>query len=129
MLEPGEYKDKLPELHVVDMRCTMDMGPYNKMKQDFVLELGQTITAPTAAVVTQKLQQLAGGFVYGADGAEWLTSHKYDLLKEVLEENQHDNRAIAVVIDSGRHEQRVVLIALHCDDINWYDHWMVGLGV
>lgn len=91
VLEAGEYKDKLPELHVVDMRCTMDMAPYNKMKRDFVLELQQTITAPTAAVVTQKLQQLASGFVYGSEGAEWLTSHKFDLLKEVLEENQHDN--------------------------------------
>jgi SNF2 family DNA or RNA helicase len=94
VLEAGEYKDKLPELHVVDMRCTMDMEPYNKMKREFVLELGQTITAPTAAVVTQKLQQLAGGFVYGVNGAEWLTSHKYDLLREVLEENQHDNTIV-----------------------------------
>jgi SNF2 family DNA or RNA helicase len=91
VLEAGEYKDKLPELHVVDMRCTMDMEPYNKMKREFVLELGQTITAPTAAVVTQKLQQLASGFIYGLEGAEWLASHKFDLLKEVLEENQHDN--------------------------------------
>jgi hypothetical protein len=40
-----------------------------------------------------------------------------------------DNRAVAVVINSGRNEQRVVLVYLHCDDINWYDHWMVGLGV
>ena len=38
-----------------------------------------------------------------------------------------DNRAVAVVIDSGRHEQRVVLIVLNRDNINWYDHWMVGL--
>jgi len=94
VLEPGEYKDKLPPLHVVEMRCDMDMGPYNTMKREFVLELGQTITAPTAAVVTQKLQQLAGGFVYGEAGPEWLSGHKFDMLDDILEENQHDNTII-----------------------------------
>ena len=94
VLEPGEYKDKLPPLHVVEMRCDMDMEPYNTMKREFVLELGQTITAPTAAVVTQKLQQLAGGFVYGEAGAEWLSDHKFDMLDDILEENQHDNTIV-----------------------------------
>jgi SNF2 family DNA or RNA helicase len=72
----------------------MDLEPYNRMKKDFVLELGETITAPTAAAVTTKLQQLAGGWVYGPAGAEWLSTHKYDLLDEILEENQHDNTII-----------------------------------
>jgi SNF2 family DNA or RNA helicase len=94
VLEPGEYKDKLPPLHVVEMRCDMDMGPYNTMKREFVLELGQTITAPTAAVVTQKLQQLAGGFVYGEAGPEWLSGHKFDMLDDILEENQHANTIV-----------------------------------
>jgi len=94
VLDPGEYKDRLPELHTVEMRCAMDLEPYNRMKKDFVLELGETITAPTAAAVTTKLQQLAGGWVYGPAGAEWLSTHKYDLLDEILEENQHDNTII-----------------------------------
>jgi hypothetical protein len=94
VLDPGEYKDRLPELHTVEMRCSMDLEPYNRMKKDFVLELGETITAPTAAAVTTKLQQLAGGWVYGPAGAEWLSTHKYDLLDEILEENQHDNTII-----------------------------------
>ena len=94
VLEAGEYKDKLPELHVVDMRCTMDMTHYNKMKREFVIELGQTISAPTAAVVTQKLQQLAGGFIYGSLGSEWVSLHKFEMLEEILEENQRDNTII-----------------------------------
>jgi SNF2 family DNA or RNA helicase len=94
VLEPGEYKDRLPELHTVEMRCSMDLTAYNQMKKDFVLELGETITAPTAASVTTKLQQLAGGWVYGPSGAEWLSTHKYDLLDEILEENQHDNTIV-----------------------------------
>jgi SNF2 family DNA or RNA helicase len=64
------------------------------MKKDFVLELGETITAPTAAAVTNKLQQLAGGFIYGVSGAEWVSAHKYELLSDILEENQHANTII-----------------------------------
>ena len=94
VLEPGEYKNRLPELHTVEMRCDMDLTPYNKMKKDFVLELGETITAPTAAAVTNKLQQLAGGFIYGVSGAEWVSAHKYELLSDILEENQHANTII-----------------------------------
>jgi hypothetical protein len=61
VLEAGEYKDKLPPLHTVEVKCDMDLTPYNKMKKDFVLD---GITAVNAAVVTGKLQQLASGFVY-----------------------------------------------------------------
>jgi len=94
VLEPGEYKDKLPELHTVEMRCDMDLTPYETMKKIFVLELGETITAPTAAAVTAKLQQLAGGFIYGPSGAEWLSHHKYEVLDDILSENQHANTII-----------------------------------
>ena len=127
VLEAGEYKDKLPPLNVVEMRCDMDLAPYNKMKKDFVLELGQIITAPTAAVVTQKLQQLASGFIYGANGAEWLASHKFDLLKEVLEENQHAN----TIIVYNYKEELAKLKELYpqlstMDDENVVDKWNKG---
>lgn len=94
VLDPGEYKDRLPDLHTVDMVCSMDMDDYQTMKKEFVLELDETITAPTAAAVTTKLQQMAGGFIYGPSGPTWLSYHKYDLLDEILEENQHDNTII-----------------------------------
>ncbi len=127
VLEAGEYKDKLPPLNVVELRCDMDMSAYNKMKRDFVLELGQTITAPTAAVVTQKLQQLAGGFIYGANGAEWLTSHKYDLLKEVLEENQHANTIIVYNYKEELAELKRRYPQLSTmDDENVVDKWNRG---
>ena len=127
VLEAGEYKDKLPPLNVVEMRCDMDLAPYNKMKKDFVLELGQIITAPTAAVVTQKLQQLASGFIYGANGAEWLASHKFDLLKEVIEENQHAN----TIIVYNYKEELAKLKELYpqlstMDDENVVDKWNKG---
>ena len=39
VLEPGEYKDKLPELHVVEMRCDLDnRTPYENMKREYVHE-------------------------------------------------------------------------------------------
>ena len=127
VLEAGEYKDKLPELHVVDMRCTMDMTHYNAMKREFVLELDQTISAPTAAVVTQKLQQLAGGFIYGLDKPEWIGSHKFDLLDEILEENQ---RANTIIVYNYKEElaelKRRYPQLFTMDDANVVDKWNKG---
>jgi len=95
VLEPGEYRDKLPPLHTVRMSVDMpDRKSYETMKKEFVLELNQTITAATAAAVTNKLQQLAGGFVYGPNGPEWISYHKFDVLGEILSENQRDNTII-----------------------------------
>jgi SNF2 family DNA or RNA helicase len=93
VLEPGEYKDKLPPLHVVEMRCDLDdRTPYENMKREYVHE---TITAPTAAAVTNKLQQLTSGFAYDANGvAQWFGRQKFDALQDILDENQHDNTII-----------------------------------
>ncbi len=88
VLEPGEYKDKLPPLHTVEVACKMDMTSYNKMKKDFVLD---DVVAVNAAVVTQKLQQMSSGFLYSDNGSIWLSPHKFDRLEELLDENQHAN--------------------------------------
>jgi SNF2 family DNA or RNA helicase len=126
VLEPGEYKDKLPPLHVVEMCCDMDMGPYNTMKREFVLELGQTITAPTAAVVTQKLQQLAGGFVYGEAGPEWLSGHKFDMLDDILEENQHANTIVVYNYKEELAELKRRYKLTTIDEDNAVDNWNAG---
>ena len=110
VLEPGEYKDQLPPLHTVEMRCDMpDRAPYEKMKKDFLVELsGAQITALSAAAVTNKLQQMAGGWAYSGvslpaatpgkfdttQQAVWFSTHKFDLVNEILEENQRDNTII-----------------------------------
>jgi SNF2 family DNA or RNA helicase len=105
VLEAGEYKDKLPPLHTVEVKCDMDLTPYNKMKKDFVLD---GITAVNAAVVTGKLQQLASGFVYdtittpshvpgkfnSTQRPIWYGLHKFERLEELLDENQHANTII-----------------------------------
>jgi SNF2 family DNA or RNA helicase len=91
VLEPGEYKDKLPPLHTVEVNCKMDMTSYNKMKKDFVLD---DVVAVNAAVVTQKLQQMSSGFLYTDNGPIWLSPHKFDRLEELLDENQHANTII-----------------------------------
>jgi SNF2 family DNA or RNA helicase len=91
VLEPGEYKDKLPPLRTVELHCQMDMADYNKMKKDFVLD---DVVAVNAAVVTQKLQQMSSGFLYTDNGPVWTSPHKFDRLEELLEENQHANTLI-----------------------------------
>ena len=110
VLEPGEYKDKLPPCHVVELRSTLDdREPYEKMKRDFVVQFPTAeILAANAAAVTSKLQQMASGFVYdstrvaspvpgkftASKDAVWFSSHKFDQLDELLEENQHANTLI-----------------------------------
>lgn len=81
VLEPGEYKDKLPPLHTVEMRCDLaDRAPYEKMKKDFLVELkGQQITALSAAAVTGKLQQMA----CVAEGTPVLTDRGWAPIQEV----------------------------------------------
>jgi SNF2 family DNA or RNA helicase len=110
VLEPGQYKDKLPPAHVVQLRTEMvDREPYEKMKRDFLVEFPDaTVLAANAAAVTSKLQQMASGFVYDTtrtasdrpgkfdvtQDAVWFSHHKFDLLDELLEENQHANTII-----------------------------------
>ena len=95
VLEPGEYKDKLPPLHTVEVRMDLpDRKPYEDMKKDFVTRFPDaTAVAVNAAVVTQKLQQMAAGFVYTPEPV-WFSSHKFDRLEELLDENQQANTIV-----------------------------------
>ena len=110
VLEPGVYKDKLPPVHTVEMRCDLvDREPYEKMKRDFLVEFPDaTAIAANAAAVSSKLQQMASGFVYDTTRTAsdrpgkfdtvqktvWFSDHKFELLDELLEENQHANTII-----------------------------------
>ncbi len=89
LLEPGQYKDTLPPLHTVEVPLQMEMREYDAMRKNFVLEFpDETAIAQNAAVVTQKLQQLASGFVYTGTQERWLSTHKLDALTDLLAENQ-----------------------------------------
>ena len=95
VLEPGEYKDKLPPLHTVEVRMDLpDRAPYEAMKKDFVTRFPDaTAVAVNAAVVTQKLQQMSAGFVYTPEPV-WFSTHKFDRLEELLAENQQANTIV-----------------------------------
>jgi len=99
VLDPGDYKDKLPPCHVVETRVGLaDRGPYEKMKRDYVVKFGDDrVIAQNAASVTTKLQQMASGFVYNreaGDASIWFSSHKFDRLEELLAENQRANTLV-----------------------------------
>ena len=111
VLDAGEYKDKLPPLHIVEMRCAMEMTEYKTMKKDFMVQFpdAQAIAA-NAGVVTGKLQQMSGGFVYDTTKKPhptrpgkfivtqkpvWFSDHKFEALDDLLAENQHANTIIA----------------------------------
>jgi SNF2 family DNA or RNA helicase len=143
VLDPGEYSDKLPQLHVVEMRCDMaDRKPYEKMKRDFVLEYGEDrIIAANAAAVTNKLQQMASGFVYDSktEASEekgkfhvkqkviWFSTHKFELIEEVLNENQ---RANTIIVYNYKEElaelKRRYPQARTIDDFNAIKRWNAG---
>ena len=128
VLEPGEYKDKLPPLNIVAMSCDMDdYDVYEAMKKEFVVELDQTISAPTAAVMIQKLQQLASGFIYGPHGPTWVSEHKFEMLDDILEENQRDNTLIIYNYQEELAElkRRYPQLAT-MDDKNVVDKWNKG---
>ena len=140
LLEPGEYADKLPPCHTVEMRVDMDMTEYKVMKKEFVLRFGDTqIAAINAGVVTGKLQQMASGFIYATDtwaGEKsfittstpiWLSRHKFDLLDDLLKENQRANTIIAYTYKEELAElKRQYPYAVTLDDKDAIERWNAG---
>ena len=142
VLDAGEYKDKLPPLHIVEMRCTMEMTEYKAMKKDFMVQFpdAQAIAA-NAGVVTGKLQQMSSGFVYDTrttpsdrpgkftttKSAVWFSAHKFELLDDLLTENQHANTIIAYQYQEELAElQRRYPRAVTLDEPDAIERWNAG---
>jgi SNF2 family DNA or RNA helicase len=123
VLEPGEYKNKLPPLHTVEVNCKMDMAGYDKMKKDFVLD---DVVAVNAAVVTQKLQQMSSGFLYSDNGPIWLSPHKFDRLEELLDENQHANTLLVYQYQEELAELKRRFAVTTLDDDGAIERWNRG---
>ena len=144
LLEPGEYSDKLPPLETVVLRCDMpDRAPYEKMKRDFVVQFPNAVAvAANAAVVVGKLAQMSSGFVYDTssrpDPAQpggfittrnpvWFSRHKFELLENLLSENQ---RAPTIIAYQFREElaelQRRYPHAITLDDDDAIARWNSG---
>jgi SNF2 family DNA or RNA helicase len=142
VLEPGEYADKLPPCHMVEMRCDMVMTEYNTMKKDFVVQFGESqIAAINAAVVTGKLQQMASGFVYDTISVAsdapgkfavtqtpiWFSKHKFDALEDLINENQRANTIIAYNYKEELAElKRRYKHAVTLDDDRAIERWNKG---
>ena len=132
VLEPGEYKDKLPPCHVVEVRMALeDRAPYEKMKAEYVVRFGDDrVIAQNAASVTTKLQQMASGFVYNREGSTpsiWFSDHKFDRLEELLAENQRANTIVAYAYQEELAElKRRFPHAQTLDDDDAIDRWNRG---
>ena len=139
LLEPGEYKDTLPPLHTVEVRCDMDLTPYNKMKKDFVFE---GVTAVNAGVAAGKLQQMASGFVYETTKKPHpdkpgkfivtqipvrFSAHKFDALDDLLDENQRANTIVAYTYQEELAElKRRYPHAVTLDEPDAIQRWNAG---
>lgn len=132
VLEPGEYKDKLPPCHVNEVRVSLaDRAPYEKMKAEYVVRFGEDrVIAQNAAAVTTKLQQMASGFVYNradGDASIWFSGHKFDRLEELLAENQRANTIVAYTYQEELAElKRRFPHAQTMDDDNVIERWNRG---
>ena len=138
VLDAGDYKDKLPPMHVVEVRCDLDdREPYEKMKKDFQ---ALDVTAINAGVVTGKLQQMASGFVYdtrrtasetpgrfdSTQTAVWFSSHKFDRLEELLDENQHANTILVYQYQEELAEIKRRFSVVTLDDDRAIERWNDG---
>jgi len=144
VLEPGEYSDTLPPLHTVEMRCDLpDRDPYEKMKRDLTVEFPDAqAVAANAAVLTSKLQQMAGGWVYDTTTRPdpnspgkfitdrkpvWFSDHKFELLNDIIEENQHANTLIFYNFQEEFSElKKRYPYAQTLDDPNAVERWNKG---
>ena len=142
VLDAGEYKDKLPPLHIVEMRFPMEMTEYKAMKKDFMVQFPDAqAVAANAAVVTGKLQQMASGFVYDTHttpsdkpgkftttkSAVWFSEHKFEVLDNLLTENQHANTIVAYQYQEELAElQRRYPRAATLDDPDAIERWNAG---
>jgi SNF2 family DNA or RNA helicase len=118
----------LPALNVVEVRCQMDLTQYKQMKKDMVLEFPDArAIAVNAGVVTGKLQQMASGFIYANDQTQWMSSHKFDALDDLLSENQHANTLIAYNFKAELAElKRRYPKAQTLDDAGAIERWNKG---
>jgi SNF2 family DNA or RNA helicase len=142
LLDAGDYAGLMPPLHVVEIKCRMDMTHYNILKKELVLNFqSDTIIAANAAVVTGKLQQMGSGFVYNSTRTAsassgkyitdtqviWFSSHKFDRLEELLNENQRDSTMIFYTYKEELAElKRRYPHAQTLDDDNAVERWNTG---
>ena len=142
VLDAGEYKDKLPPLHIVEMRFPMEMTEYKAMKKDFMVQFPDAqAVAANAGVVTGKLQQMSSGFVYDTrttpsdkpgkftttKSAVWFSDHKFEALADLLAENQHANTIIAYQYQEELAElQRRYPRAATLDEPDAIERWNAG---
>ena len=143
LLDPGDYSDTLPPLNTVEVMCDLDdRAPYEAMKKDLIAEFPDArIIANNAAAVTNKLQQMAGGWVYDSTVtasatpgrfdttrmAIWFSRHKFDRLDELLEENQRANTLVVYnFIEELAELKRRYPHAVTLDDTDAVKRWNSG---
>jgi len=138
LLENKEYVDGLPALNIVPVHIDMDMTLYREMQKNFLIKVdGRQVSAMSRSACSQKLQQMASGFIYpskncseeelGGDEPIWLSGHKFDRLDEILEENQHAPTLIAYNFKEELEELRRRYPNLQgIDSPNTVERWNAG---
>ena len=73
------------------------VAQYKSFKDDLLMQLesGESLVAPSAAALNNKLLQLCNGAVYTENGYEVLHDAKIDALKDILADNPNENLLVA----------------------------------
>ena len=141
LLENSCYK--LPPLNIVPQYVEMpNRAQYEEMRRNLLLKIGDDkITAVNAGVVTSKLQQIASGFIYATTTTpskvegKWdvkresytLSDHKFNMLDDILEENQRANTIIVYNFQEELEElKRRYPHAVGLDDMDAIKKWNAG---
>ena len=106
-----------------------DKSVYTELKKSMVVEIeGQTITAPTAGVLTGKLLQVCAGNAYNEDGdVTHLHNDKLDFLEDLIDEDKP-----TIIFYNFKHSQKRLLerlssaVVLDPDDTATIAKWRNG---
>ncbi len=112
-LQESDYV-KLPEKiesNVLIELSAKELKQYRKMERDMILSLPEgEIVASSAAVVTNKLLQIASGCVYDENGATHIIhNRKIEVFKEILKDCENDS---VLVFYNFKHEKDQILKAV-----------------
>jgi SNF2 family DNA or RNA helicase len=126
--------EHLPDYNVIEVDLPAAARKhYTEFKRELTLNLsllgGEVYTAANAAVLTNKLTQLASGFLYGDEGSgtvHWVHQEKLAALEEIV----GGTGSPILVFYSFRPEMEAILKkfkqARHLDDPGAYEDWNKG---
>lgn len=135
-ISPDEYENDLPDVvtNIISVELPPDVRhTYDLMEREYIVSVDdEEIVALNGGAKSNKLQQIANGFIYGADSCTRLHDAKLDALDEIIA-SQQGSPVIVVYKYAGdlqamrqRHEGTVITAKDGSELIQIIDNWNAG---